>query len=57
MIVKGGEDQIRFVPGFSKVGGDASHSSHRVIAPMALVNRNDHFIQLFKFLIRFFYCT
>jgi len=30
-------DQIYFVPAISKVGGDASHGSHRVVAPMTTI--------------------
>ena len=33
-VIKVGGDQMGLVPKPSKVGGDASHGSHRVVAPM-----------------------
>ena len=36
---KVGGDRPTGVPACSKVGGDASHGSHRVVAPMADMNR------------------
>ena len=34
-VMKAGRDQVVLVPRLSIFGGDASHGSHRVVAPMS----------------------
>jgi len=40
--MKVGGDQVVLVPRLSIFGGDASHGSHRVVAPMFGIVSNEH---------------
>jgi len=40
-VIKVGGDQIRLVPMFSRVGGDASHGSHRYVVHISLGQPGD----------------